>query len=84
MMNWLKVNAIDNGKLIKNIKYIEDEMPNITNLATTVALNAKLMRLKVRYLVSPALLLLLFLMMLKIRYQMLVLSSKRLTITQNW
>ena len=33
------------------IKNIEDKIPNITNLATNTTLNAKKMRLKMKYLV---------------------------------
>ena len=54
------------------MKSIEDKIPGITNVANKIALNAKIMRLKVKYLVLVTKLLKFLLLLLKIKYLALV------------
>ena len=60
-----------------NIKNIEDKIPDITNLTTRTTLNAKKMRLKVKYIILLTCLLLVLLLLLKIKYLLLVILSKK-------
>ena len=61
---------------------IEDKIPDITNLITKTTLNAKINEIKEKYQVLITQLLLLLLRQLKIKYLMLAIQSKKLTITQ--
>ena len=64
-------------------KNIEDEIPDITNLATKTTLNAKISEVKGEIAnITNLMLLTLSLILLKIKYLVLVIQSKKLTITQ--
>ena len=69
----LATNTAPNAK----INETENEIPSITILATTAAPNAKIIELKVKCLILLTQLIILPLLLLKIKYLVLVIQSKK-------
>ena len=64
------------------INEVKNEILSITNLAIATILNAKIMRLKAKYLILLTWQLSVLILLLKRKHLMLVILSKKLTITQ--
>ena len=73
----VKNNVVKKDVYNAKIKNIEDNIPDITNLATKTTLNTKIKEVKVKYLVLLTQLLKLLLMPMKIKYLVLVIQLKK-------